>query len=513
MIRTTLPTASVPRSQFQVERARLVLGATRVSLWLAAFAAALLVGGCGGTDAATIAIGDARVTPDSEYPLGVSLDFVTTTAAAPVVTVIGPDGDWLIPGSGIESSADRTRHHAIVVGLRPRTAYRFRIAGPRVMADESLSYETGAVPAGFPKIDVHTSTPERMQPGLTLVALSGIGGGWLLALDASGRPVWYFRPSDAFTIAGTRQLPDGRIAFLDTGWRALHIVDVLTRTETRILAEQLGVDTIHHEPNFGPDGHLLLLSSELRQVSGFADGATRPLVGDVISEATVDGQVIRQWHSFEILDPHRLLADASIPFWQGQYPGIAGLQDWTHLNSVVYVEHDDSFVVSSLNQHLIFKMDREGALRWVLGDDRDDTSGDDGWPFLRRDGDEAFPLRQHSVEVGAHDDHVWLYDNGFDSLQSRATELVVDERARTAAVAWSWIDPDHQPRLFTPVGGDFDVLANGNRLVYSGLNLELAASLSELDGATDEKVFDVHFPKHGGFNAVRIASLYPPDAD
>ncbi len=480
---------------------------------LAALGVAAFTGGCGGTDGATIAVADARVTPDADYPLGVSLDFATAVSAAPVVTVIGPDGDWRLPPSGLTSSPDGTRHHAVVVGLRPRTAYRFRIAGPHVMADESLSHETGSVPAGFPKLDVHGSAPERMQPGVTLIALSGIGGGWLVALDADGRPVWYHRPDDSLTMAGARQLPDGRIAYLDTRWHSLRIVDVLTRTETRLLPEQLGLDTIHHEPNLGPNGHLLLLSSELRQVSGFADGVTRPLVGDVITESTVDGQVIRQWRSFEILDPHRLLADARIPFWQGEYPGIPGLQDWTHLNSVVYVERDDSFVVSSLNQHLIFKMDREGALRWVLGDDRGDTSGDDAWPFLRRDGDGPFPLRQHSVEVGANDDHVWLYDNGFDSLQSRATELIVDERAMTATVGWSWIDPDHQPRLFTPVGGDFDVLANGNRLVYSGLNLELAASLSELDGVTDEKVFDVHFPKHGGFNAVRIASLYPPAAD
>ncbi|MBK7973444.1 MAG: hypothetical protein IPK07_09255 [Deltaproteobacteria bacterium] len=88
-----------------------------------------------------------------------------------------------------------------------------------------------------------------------------------------------------------------------------------------------------------------------------------------------------------------------------------------------------------------------------------------------------------------------------------------DERGGAARIAWTWSDPDAEPRIFTPVGGDFDVLANGNRLVYSGLNLELSAALSELDGATDEKVFDVRFPRKGGFNASRIASLYPSDPE
>ncbi len=212
---------------------------------LVALAAAALASGCGTSNGATIAISDARVDTDPDYPLAVTLGFTSATAISPTVTVIGPDREWPVPSAGIATSPDGTDHHALVVGLRPRTEYRFRIAGKNVIADESLGVTTGPVPDGFPKIDVQRTVPERMAPGLTLIGLSGIGGGWLIALDAAGRPVWYYRPAETLTFAGTRQLPDGRIAFLDTRWRALYLVDVLTRSETRILPEQLGVDTIH----------------------------------------------------------------------------------------------------------------------------------------------------------------------------------------------------------------------------------------------------------------------------
>lgn len=472
---------------------------------------ALAGGACGSDPRATIPLGNVAVETVPDYSLAVTLRFSTASAARPTVTVVGPDGERVLPQRAVTSDPDGTVHRADVIGLRPRTEYRFRVGGRHIVADESASFTTGAVPDGFPRIDVHASAPDRMQPGLTLLSLSGLGGGWLIALDASGRPVWYFHPEVNGIIAGVRQLDDGRIAYLTTAWDALHLVDPVTRTETVMLPEQLGLDTIHHEPDLGPDGHLLLLGSELRYVDDGA-GGSRALVGDVISEVTLEGAVLAQWHAFDFLAPGRILPDARIPFWNAEYPGIPGLLDWTHLNSVSYVARDDSLVVSSLNQHLLFKLSRAGQLVWVIGEDRGDTAADDAWPWLARAPGGEWPLRQHSVEASRADEHLWIYDNGFDSLVSRASEIVVDERAGAARIAWSWSDPDPRPRIFTPVGGDFDVLANGNRLVYSGLNLELSAALSELDGTTDEKVFDVRFPRNGGFNATRIGSLHPPES-
>lgn len=472
---------------------------------------ALVAAACGGSADATIPIGNLTVETIRDYSLGVTLRFTTASAAHPTVTVIGPDAEQPLPSTALTADAAGTAHAATVLGLRPRTEYRFRIAGRDVEPDDSAGVTTGEVPDGFPLIDVRASQPERMQAGLTLLSLSGLSGGWLIALDTSGRPVWWFHPEVNAIIAGVRQLADGRIAYLTTAWDALHLVDPVTRTESVVLPEQLGLDTIHHEPDLGPDGHVLLLSSELRYLDDGA-GGTRPMVGDVISEVSLQsGAVLSQWHAFDFLAPSRILADAYIPFWNAEYPGVPGLLDWTHLNSVSYVPRDDSFVVSSLNQHLLFKLTRGGELAWVIGEDGADTAADDGWPWLVRGEGGEWPLRQHSVEASRTDEHLWIYDNGFDSLVSRATEIAVDERGRSARIAWSWSDPDARPPIFTPVGGDFDVLPNGNRLVYSGLNLELSAALSELDAATGEKVFDARFPRKGGFNATRIASLYPPE--
>lgn len=467
---------------------------------------------CGTNPEATIPIGNVTVEAARDCSVSVTLEFSTATAAHPTVTILGPDqGERALPPAALTSDMSGTAHRAVVLGLRPRTEYRFRIGGRHLEPDESAGVTTGEVPDGFPLIDVRASRPERMQAGLTLLSLSGLSGGWLIALDASGRPVWWFHPEVNAIIAGVRQLGDGRIAYLTTAWDALHLVDPVARTETVVLPEQLGLDTIHHEPDLGPDGHVLLLSSELRHVDDGA-GGTRAMVGDVISEVSLaSGAVLAQWHAFDFLAPARILADARIPFWNAEYPGIPELLDWTHLNSVSYVPRDDSFVVSSLNQHLLFKLTRGGELAWVIGEDRADTTADDGWPWLVRGEGGDWPLRQHSVEASRADEHLWIYDNGFDALVSRATEIAVDERAGSARIAWSWSDPDARPPIFTPVGGDFDVLPNGNRLVYSGLNLELSAALSELDGTTGEKVFDARFPRKGGFNATRIASLYPPE--
>ena len=466
--------------------------------------------GCGdGASAPTIHIADPRVEIGSSNVLSALLTFETERPAVPQVTILGPDGEARVPASGLLTPSPSTEHRVALVGLKAETSYGVRIAGARIVPDDSVRFTTPPLPRGFPGLDVRISRPSEMEPGVTVFPAVGLGGAWIVAIDALGDPIWYHRADPTLSApAGVRPMSGGEIAFVETGWEAIQIVDVLEGTTRRILARDVGFDTFHHDVSEGPDGNLLVLSSELVPTDGFAEGSL-DLVADVLIEMTRDGVVLDEWHLIDILAPHRILADAVIPFWQGNYPGRDRLRDWSHVNSFVYDPVDDGFLVGSLNQHLIFEIDRAGALRWVLGDDRAETAEDDAWPWLTKVGEGRFPVRQHGVSFGPRGT-IMAYDNGFDTLVSRPIEIDVDEERREAEVVWGWVDPQQSPALFSPVGGDADAQPGGTVLLYHGVNLSLSGRLVEVRQDSGEKVFEVRIvPFGGGFSAARIPSLYP----
>ncbi|MBK7972109.1 MAG: aryl-sulfate sulfotransferase [Deltaproteobacteria bacterium] len=462
-----------------------------------------------GADCQLGGIQQLTLTPNPGNNLAAVIAFETSVAVTPKVTVIGPDGSWVVPSSGILSTAPGTAHEVMVLGLKAEAHYAFTVADAdhRLVPDSSLTYDSGPLPADFPEIEIRVSHPEARNPGFVLVVDNDVASlkSWLIVLDEQGAPRWYW--SDDVTVnegtTGIRRLANGEIALLTYDWTRVRFVDPLGRVR-ELVAKDIGLDNVHHDLARMPGGHLLTVSTELRAISGFP-GEPGPLniAGDVLSELTPAGDIVRQWRLLDILDPHRLPFPQDSHFWDRAYPGVTGIKDWGHSNGLFHDDSDDGLVVSSLNQQLLFEIDaKTSKLRWVIGGNDPDTSGDDAWPFLARVGSGKTSTRHHSAQV-VDGRYLFTYDNGNGPGGSRGWGVDLNPAARTYSEVFSWKDPAYDPPVTTPIGGDCDALANGNVLVFDAtarFDGQGGQRLTEVRSSDGAKVFEAIFPGSASFN-------------
>jgi hypothetical protein len=127
--------------------------------------------------------------------------------------------------------------------------------------------------------------------------------------------------------------------------------------------------------------------------------------------------------------------------------------EWTHSNSLAYVEDEDALYVMVRFLDTVLKLDAAtGELLWQLGGDHS------GFPSV---GELAF---DHG-----HMSHVWpggflVFDNGDhrENKISRVVEYAVDEATMTAEAVWSYDEPDGTFHSFL---GDARRLPGGNTLI------------------------------------------------
>ena len=180
----------------------------------------------------------------------------------------------------------------------------------------------------------------------------------------------------------------------------------------------LGQYELHHDINWGPDGTILALVNDTEQDT---------VMDVVVSLNPETGEVSEMVDFSELMDGYYGEMTHPVPitggsFWQ------AGEDDWLHLNSVQYMEKDDSILVSSRETSTIIKVsDIQGTptLSAFIGDPAfwADTPYAD--LCYAMDGDFVAQYGQHDVELVADDsleDGQYLlrmYDNNYWSLSTR----------------------------------------------------------------------------------------------
>ncbi len=431
---------------------------------------------------------------------------------------------------------------------------------------EASTFRTGALPDDFPPIHL-TSDRERAQPGLTLLSLKPWGapeagsttpapgaGGYIAALDDEGYVVWYYRTAlgvlDAHTVTNgdilftydevalrevdvlgreVREL-DGRVA-LDVAPNAF---DGTPRTTSK--GVRMETDSVHHDAQLLPNGDVIFLSTELRQLTGPSlcgeDSAqsTYNVVADVVVEADADtGKIVQRWPLLDVFDPFERpgnefcnegSAFAPPNFF---YPGTDSLRDWNHANSIALDEADNELVVSARHLSSIFALryhaDADGPagqLLWELG--ADGTLQLDGEPTSY----------QHAAKV-LPGNRILAYDNGNYHPDapvsgggappySRAVMYQIDPDAGTARQTWQYIthNADGTP-VFTGFLGDADLLDNGDILITNGTIADadghLTARIVEVEPDSNDIVYDLTvgdaMHRWSVYRSERFATLTP----
>lgn len=441
-----------------------------------------------------------RLTSDEQTE--VTVDVTSNSAETNSVTSV--TRDFSVPVSGFA-----TEHAITLLGFRPDESYDVHVtltdkSGNDTILGDDLSVTTAPLPIGFPPIHVETSTPELMEPGVTLFPVRASGanlafGGVFIAVDEAGEVVWYRRfPNIGY--GDIRRISNGNFLFIrdDATITEMNVLGDIVREWHTTLNTNPGPGSIpvdipvfHHEVYEMENGNFLVLSIELRAFENYptsdsdpaAPLATAVVAGDEVVEfSPSDGAIVNRWSLLDLLDPFRLGYDSLGGFWNGIFPEIeGGTRDWAHANAVIHDPSDDSIIVSLRHQDAVIKFSRQtGQIIWILGTHDNWDPVQFGSFLLDPVGDDfLFQFHQHAPEV-TEDGTIVLYDNGnykespFDPKLpatenfSRAVEYSINEDTKEVAQVWEFGEFD-DPVLYAPFIGDADTQSlTGNVLITHG---------------------------------------------
>ena len=246
---------------------------------------------------------------------------------------------------------------------------------------------------------------------------------------------------------------------------------------------------LHHDIGFGRDGELLALAEH-------TDGET---VEDVVLSIDIEsGEVTELLDFTDVLAGYfamtRPVSATDDFFWQ------AGEWDWIHLNSLQYMEADDSLIVSSRETSTIIKVKNIHTAPepdWLAGDERFWADTPYAELCLAQENDFVPQYGQHCVEYLRSDEndptgvyYLAVYNNNYWSLNTRdgyepqladsvGTDLYgsgseksqvyvykIDENERTFALDFSFDVPYSSIVSNGTTYGD-----NGHWVVNSGISM------------------------------------------
>lgn len=478
------------------------------------------------------------VNPSGRAPLAAELRFATDAPSRAAVEVEVDGGRrWRVP----TESGSATEHAVAVLGMPPERRALVRVsasdgAGATVEA-QPLELCTGALPDGFPPLEIRRCEASRRAPGVSFFIVrpgarrdpppecpfTGI-----VAVDEGGAVVWvYDARGGALDVRVS-----ARGTLLYTGDNAVTEIDMLGRILGRWHAagaypdglegsKPVDVPAIHHSVRELPDGHLLATAIELRRIEDFpasdadpqgprAPVAPSQVVGDLIVELTREGSVVGTRSLLDTLDPCRIAYGAFGPYW-GQR-GFPDARDWSHCNGIALDPRDGSILLSLRTQDAVIKIDRAtGALRWILGP-HENWRAPWAEKLLTPAGPLGWQFHQHDPSITERGT-VLLFDNGTGRASppaprrpaaenySRVVEFTVDEAARTVREAWSFGGPDAGLPYATYVSGAFDLPASGTVLA------NFAGVVRDDSG----RPMDVNTQGHGSVHIYEVTRTAAPE--
>jgi len=439
--------------------------------------------------------------PNPAVPLAAVLTFEPSEPVSVAFEVSDGENTWRLDYDDSHDPADGLA----ILGMRPDREHTVAVsienaAGQALAAPETLRFTTPPLPeAGveFPPIEVAASKPDAMEPGVTLfnprrrkvgrspeVAKFNAGFGMLAAVDAKGEVVWYYRVDSR--ISDFEKARNGNIIFCTADFRLMEI-DWLGNTINQWYAknspenhtEGIAVDTLtfHHEIDELPNGNILVLSSESKEIDDYytseydsnAPRKRQKVMGDVVIEFDrTTGDVVWEWRAFEHMDPFRIGYETFSNYWVRR--GFPDMVDWSHANNLIYNESDDSILVNFRYQAAAVKIDRKTReIVWIFGEPT--GWGDLADKLLQPEGAAGrieWPYHQHSPSITPAGT-LLLYNNGNYQARpfrkptpvvdtySRAVEYAIDEEKKTVRQVWQSeeMGPD---RVISIAMGDADWL-------------------------------------------------------
>ncbi len=365
----------------------------------------------------------------------------------------------------------------------------------------AVSAATGFLSCGFPGILITANQSSTLTPASGRILMSANQGSPLaFATDLNGRIVWQY---DFDTHSGSYQpqpiqlLPNGHlIAVLahqsgiercsDCGqFNLVQEIDpagnVIWQISNQQLQDELTsagynitLGQLSHEAIGLPNGHLIVLASDTKKISG----NDAPIEGSALIDLDQNHQPVWVWDTFDHLDVNR----------HPYFP----LPDWIHGNAITYSPDDGNLLFSTRAQSWIIKIDYRngsgnGDIIWRLGYQGDFTlinGGPVDWFYGQHAPIFLTPNSTGVFELGMfdngnrrvmNDSGARCGDSGQPTCYSTVPIFRIDEVHRTAEVVWR----DTLP-FFSAAVGNMQVLDNGDVWFDAGYVLGQSSVMREV---------------------------------
>ncbi len=463
-----------------------------VALW--ALSLSLLSAACGSEGAGppvdagpdtVVTVSELLVT---ENPSNVLSYHVTWRTSAALATALEVDcGDAY--RQTFADSVTRVQHRVFVMGLFEGLSCEVRVHPD---SDNLLSGQTtasidavGPLPVTLSPLNVDVMDASRMQPGWTLWSMASAneaGDTQVVAIDAQGQYRWYYSPGLSYEYPEPEVMPVQQGVLLGNLRADSQIVswegERLWRLDQRA----------HHDLRLSPwtEGNVLFLSNRTEPcpTSGSVEHSAIEMDMDT-------GEILWDWWICDYWTPRIV------------YEG------WSHLNAIEPVPEERAVLISSRNQDLLLKVDRDTSeVVWTLGRDGDFTM----------DPSDHF-LRQHAPEIQP-DGTILLFDNGLRAQEAANEGLAAREYSRVLQFALTF-DTGGQPdradlvweytdeAVFGSSRSEADRLDNGNTLIhYCYVLPDRSVMLREVTTA-GEIVWNVTSgPDTASYRSERFAPVY-----
>ncbi len=382
----------------------------------------------------------------------------------------GPGAAFVVPVPGMVQGSD---YDVVVEVLDP--------AGSVLASGEVVVTAPTAPPILGAIAGVRTADP--IEPNYVVAAL--IGGpstpSFVAIVDDQARVVWWKEAKPRQIIITPTLSRDGR-SLLWGEYDVTKLEDTGTLYRVRLDGSAITsrrMELSHHAAVELPDEQIAWLGLDFRDVET-SDGQVRRMATDTVYVGP-EAYEPNPTELFNTFDDHPDPPSLTCEHMTGDFDRFdeRDINEWTHGNSLAYVESEDALYLNAKQTDWVFKIDRStGELLWQLGGIGGDFTYPDGSPVWTSAYDPT--LFSH-----AHMSHVWeggmvTFDNGDHRAPkvSSAVELAWDEQARTVERVWEFYHPGGQ---HTFALGDVRKLTDGTYLVGWGMLSEMMVVSAEHD--------------------------------
>ena len=458
---------------------------------------------------------------------------ISPTAPGNVSVQFGPDMNyglttWTqpVPASGGPVSL-------FVAGMKGNSLYHMRgvvqFGDGSVFTDADQTFTTGApATAQLPTLTATTTAGMTPQGGVELLNFISASAttDQVAVADLSGNILWSYNrnPGIVFIANPIKLLPNGHFLInfsapggVDGADSELQEVDLagtlIWQFSTEDLNKALATATCsgcnitvqgsHHDFVLLPNGHLILIASLYKVVSG------TNVTGDALIDLDQNHKPVWVWNEFDHLDVTRQ------PM---------GFPDWTHTNAVIYSADDGNLIVSIRHQNWLVKVNYAngtgaGEIIWKLGYQGDFAlvGGTDPTDWFYAQHGPSFVSANTTGKFS-----LILFDNGNDRvfpsgvtcgttgappcLYSAVALLELDETAKTATLTFHPTAP-----TYSFFGGNAEVLKNGNvEFCESAGGPGTAGDIYEVtQDSNAQTIWHMLVTGQYAYRGQRIPSLYP----